>query len=76
VSVNVAGVVQLRADTHRHWGCGFVLEDRMEELGHDDNLFPGDFVDFEGFSEDALGLAVGVYIGGVEGVYSVIEAVW
>jgi hypothetical protein len=46
------------------------------EFGHDDDFFSGDVVDFEGFAEDAFGLAVGVYIGGVEGVYSVIEAVW
>ena len=46
------------------------------KLGHDNDVFPGDVVDFEGFAEDAFGLAVGVCIGGVEGVYSVIKAVW
>lgn len=70
MSVNVTGFVWIRLPDRGH-----LLVDRSEELGHDDDFFPGNVVDLGGLTEDAFGLAVGVRIGGIEGVDSVIEAI-
>ena len=48
---------------------------RAAHLRHNDDLFPRDFVLFESLPKDDLRQAVGIRVGGIKGVDSVVESV-